>query len=507
MLAPASTPVPMALMEIWARIWSFIVSILWPSQADIPRVGGYSLLGMLPLILNGKFFSKGLSDLFETAKDTGLSATWLGTFPLIYIRDPSVFRQIFVDNADKVTRVTPQGHGPFGILKRIVGEITVTAEGHSWRRWRKGILNDFSNNTSLKESYKGIFNIAQKHVQRMREDNEFRSLHLRQVMEDYALDTAWYVAAGVQNTSDDTKDFLSPLPRVFDVLPSATHLLWHALRNLIRGKSYTEPDEVEKRLGYNILEAVTNYLKAHLDDPWDKRPGEFRYSFLQKVSQQSGGTVENPITPDVLTQAARVYAFGHEASELLLFWAVFELSQHPGVLKKLRQELHTNASSSWDLEYDDIRTMPYLDAVVNEMIRLHPPISTTTRLVTKPIIVTNRTSDTVVIPKGAQVYSSMPLLHHDEQVWGADANEFDPDRWTGRLRNEAENRCHLIPFLTGPRGCPSSGFVLLQLKVLLAVMFFSYDISLPESKTLEVKIGAIVEPAKALKFELNEHQQ
>jgi len=473
-------------------------------MANVPQVWGYPLVGMLPLILGGEFFSRGLSDLFERARDAGISASSLGTFPLVYIRDPSILHQVFVDNADKVARVTPQGYGPFGILKRTAGELVVTSHGHDWRRWRKGILTEFSSSTSLKESYKGIFNIAQRHVQRMRDDSEASTLHLRQVMEDYALDTAWYVAAGVQNTSEDTKDFLRPLQRMVDILPNATHLFWHALHNFMRGKSYTEPDEVEKRLGYDILESIKNYLRTHLDNPGEKRPGESRYSFLQKVSQQSGGTADSPITPDVLSQAAQVYTFGHEASELLLFWAVFELSQHPDVLQRLRQELGTKATSSWDLEYDDIRTMPYLDAVVTELLRLHPPISTTTRLVTEPILVKTRTGDTVVIPQGAQIYSSVHRLHRDEQVWGGDANEFNPDRWTGQPRNEAENRCHFVPFLTGPRGCPSSGFVLLQLKVLLAVLFFSYNISLPESKSLGVKVGAIVEPTKALKFKLNQ---
>ena len=441
-----------------------------------------------------------MTKFFDAAEVVGLSGTWLGTSPLVYIRDPDLVHQVFIQNAESVTRVGPEGSGPFGILQRTVGDIVVTADGHEWRRWRRGLMNDFSNSASLKESYRGIFNIAQRHVGRM--CHEEAGSDLRKIMGDYALDTLWYVAIGIDNISDDSDEFLGPLPRFLDIVGNSSHVVWHGLRNFVLGKPFQEPDKFEKTLGGDIEDVLANLLDQHLPDPTNTKFGDTRYNFLQKVSQQSGGTSADPITRDVRSQARQVYAFGHEASELLLFWAVYELSQHPAVVQKLRQELLATADSAWDLDYDKIRGMPYLDVIVTELLRLHPPVSTTARMVTKPIVIQPRSSQAVILPKGTQVLSSIHMLHHDEQVWGPDANGFVPERWFSQRRNELENRCQFLPFLSGPRGCPSSGFVLLQVKVMLAVLFFNSDIELPDCAGLKANVGAIVEPTNGVSYRM-----
>ncbi|KAF2454241.1 hypothetical protein BDY21DRAFT_353410 [Lineolata rhizophorae] len=60
--------------------------------------------------------------------------------------------------------------------------------------------------------------------------------------------------------------------------------------------------------------------------------------------------------------------------------------------------------------------MPYLDALVNEMLRLYPTISTTARLFAKPVELTTSRGP-VTIPAGAHLYSSIYLRHRDERIW------------------------------------------------------------------------------------------
>ena len=482
------------LLAVWTAIWEFIANLLWPSLPNVPQVWGYPFIGMLPVMLSSNIFTKVMSQFFDAAEHAGLSGSWLGTSPLVYVRDPYVFHQIFIDNAHSVTRVGPDGDGPFGILRRTIGTITVTEEGENWRRWRKGLLSAFSSQASLKRHYKGMLNIAHRHVHRMA--GQDMGADLRKVMGDYALDTLWFLALGVDSISDDSTRFLAPLPRFLTIVGDASHLIWHALRNSLRGKPFHESDAFEQSLRNDIQEVVTMVLTKYLDQETAKD------SFLRNVSQESGGAFDRPLTPDVLSQALQVYGFGHEASELLLFWGVYELSRNEEVVQKLRQELRGLASSSWDLEFEDIRAMPYLDGIATELLRLHPSVSTTARMTTRPIIVQTKTSDTAVLPKGTQLISSIHLLHHDEQVWGADANKFKPERWAGRRRNELENRCQFLPFLTGPRACPSAGFVFLQVKMLLAVLFFKQDVVLPMSDGLRANIGAVVEPTKDVRYQL-----
>ncbi|KIW12722.1 hypothetical protein PV08_10000 [Exophiala spinifera] len=451
-------------------------------------------------MFKGKIFTTIMTKFFNAAEDAGVSGSWVGTFPLIYVRDPSIFHQIFVTNADSITRVGPQRNGPFGILHRVAGDIAITADGDDWRRWRRSLLIDFYNHASLRESYEGIFDIAQRYVLRMLDG--MTGPDLRKVLREYALDTVWYVAIGVDDASSSSDQLLSPLPRFLNIVGNATHLYWHALRNCLRAKPFREPDAIESKLRHDIDDVIKEFLVKHFESPSEKKLGESRRSFLQKISQESGGTKENPFTDDVLSQARQVYTFGLEGSELILFWAIYQLSQHPELVKRLRKELHGKASSSSNLTYDDICTIPFMDAVVTELLRLHPPVSTTARIVTKPIVIQTKTGEPVVLPQGTQILSSIRLLHYDTQVWGSDASQFCPDRWLGQRRNAMENHCQYLPFLTGPRGCPCSGFVLLQLKVMLAVLLFDSDIILPQCGDLETNYGAIIEPTKDVRYEV-----
>lgn len=216
--------------HIWSRIWAWITNLLWPSLPNVPQVWGYPIVGILPTMFKGKIFTTIMAKFYDAAEETGVSGSWVGTFPLIYVRDPFIFHQIFVANADNVTRVGPQRNGPFGILHRVAGDIAITADGDDWQRWRRSLLIDFYNHASLRESYKGILNIAQRYVLKMRDS--MTGPDLRKVLREYALDTVWYVAIGVDDASSSSNQLLRPLPRFLNTVDNATHLYWHALRNL-----------------------------------------------------------------------------------------------------------------------------------------------------------------------------------------------------------------------------------------------------------------------------------
>ncbi|KAL4937885.1 cytochrome P450 [Aspergillus oleicola] len=222
---------------------------------------------------------------------------------------------------------------------------------------------------------------------------------------------------------------------------------------------------------------------------------------LRKKGYQ--GKASQFITPDVFAHAKQIFSHGFSAPTLQLLWAVRELSMHPDVRQKLRTELQ---HSEWcqRQEMQLLYQLPCLNAVVNELIRLHPPITTTARAIDHPVDLKTATGATIKLPMAAQVTVSLDLLHHDTQILGEDAAEFRPERWDSLHANTLESECKYFPFLMGPRRCPCSGYVLQMVKVFLAVLLLEVDLEVTNATTVEKKLGPVSMPSIPLAFAVSD---
>ncbi|PHH86451.1 hypothetical protein CDD83_10243 [Cordyceps sp. RAO-2017] len=193
---------------------------------QLPQAPGcWPLLGLLPQMCNDGLYSSTMATLFELAEACGLSASSVGTIPILYLRDPAVIRQVFVANADRVTRFGPDGRGPFGINQRLIGYTAATADGPDWHRWRRGFLRHYNGPAGLRNAFPALLRITRRHVQRMLDR---RSGDLRRAMEAYAIDSAWHLALGLDDMSAHADELpFTPLaprpaqPAVRQVLPRA----------------------------------------------------------------------------------------------------------------------------------------------------------------------------------------------------------------------------------------------------------------------------------------------
>jgi cytochrome P450 len=80
---------------------------------------------------------------------------------------------------------------------------------------------------------------------------------------------------------------------------------------------------------------------------------------------------------------------------------------------------------------------------------------------------TTVTIDGIIIPKGTQVIIVPAVTHFRSDIWGANAESFDPDRWDN-LSTSAADPYAFEPFISGPRMCIGRSFAMLEFKVLLA---------------------------------------
>ena len=109
--------------------------------------------------------------------------------------------------------------------------------------------------------------------------------------------------------------------------------------------------------------------------------------------------------------------------------------------------------------------------VLNETMRLYPPIVAMTRMVEKDTRLGGvEEEDAVVIPAGTEIVLPVLMWHHEAKYWGPDADEFRPDRFEGGVAKACRVAGAFLPFSTGPRVCIGQGFAMLEAKTVLATI-------------------------------------
>ncbi|KAI6099109.1 cytochrome P450 [Pisolithus sp. B1] len=171
-----------------------------------------------------------------------------------------------------------------------------------------------------------------------------------------------------------------------------------------------------------------------------------------------------------------------------LTFLVYMLSQHPEVLKSLRAEVLSKVGNSGRPTYDDVREMKYMRAVINETLRLYPPIPFNVRKSTEAVVWPGvNGGPPIYIPPNTRVPFSVFLMHRRKDLWGPDAEIFDPDRFIDeRLKYLTSNPFIFLPFNAGPRICLGQQFAYNEMSFFLVRLlqtFLIYSVGGRPSKS------------------------
>lgn len=176
-------------------------------------------------------------------------------------------------------------------------------------------------------------------------------------------------------------------------------------------------------------------------------------------------------------------------------WTCYLLTKHPIWQSKLRKEIRgaLSATTTTELNKDYGRSesniagilehLPILNGILNESLRLYPPISYTVREAGCDTMLTNQ-----LIPKGTNIAISSWIINRSPDLWGPEADVFDPKRWIDvaddtdgsskwRLNKSggAANNYHFMTFLHGPRSCIGENFARAELRCLVANLVSRFE--------------------------------
>ncbi|KAJ3713073.1 cytochrome P450, partial [Lentinula raphanica] len=164
---------------------------------------------------------------------------------------------------------------------------------------------------------------------------------------------------------------------------------------------------------------------------------------------------------------------GRDTTASLSTFTVYMLSQHPAILHKLRSEILTVVGASRQPTYDDFRDIKYLRAVLNETLRLYPPVQSNKHTTLPPITPGGKP---FFVPAWTRCIYSVFVMHRPTDLWVPDALTFDPDRFLDERVHKylTPNLFIFLPFNAGPRICLGQQVR----RYLRADTFFSFHIEL-----------------------------
>ncbi|KAF8165324.1 cytochrome P450 [Crassisporium funariophilum] len=190
----------------------------------------------------------------------------------------------------------------------------------------------------------------------------------------------------------------------------------------------------------------------------------------------------------MMDQVLTFLGAGHETTASGLTWTLWHLSNNPDSQRRLRAELAPVFAENPCPDYRTLKDLRWLDCVVMESLRVMPPVPLTARIAAKTGYI-----DGVLVPKGTLLWipvSDIRIVNTWKEIWGEDAEEFNPARWLA-LPKAYHPTFSLLSFIAGPHACIGKTMSIIEMKAVLAALIVNFEFE-PSA------VGQVAHPAAAI---------
>ncbi len=383
----------------------------------------------------------------------------------LIVNDPGLIRHVLVDNVKNYRMATIRQM----ILRPILRDGLLTAEGPVWKRSRKAIAPVFTPR-HIDGFAQVMLDQTRLFAKRYETGDGFHDISRDMTELTFEVLSATLfsgeIVAGETEFADEVDRLLSTMGRVdpFDLLKAPT---WLPRLTRLRG---------HKTLVFfrNIVANTMAARKARMDEDPDSVPEDFLTLLLRQ--QGADGLTREEIEDNIIT----FIGAGHETTARALGWTLYCLANAPEERERVEAEIDTvTASDRAPGEW--LASMPYTRAAFEEAMRLYPPAPS----INRAAINDDRWRD-VDIPAGNTVLIMPWTLHRHRKLWDQ-PDAFIPERFWPENRDKID-RFQYLPFGAGPRICIGATFALQEAVIALGVLMSRFRIDVtPQTKPWPVQ--------------------
>ncbi|XP_062206963.1 cytochrome P450 CYP72A616-like [Phragmites australis] len=394
------------------------------------------------------------------------SITWYGPVPRVTITEPELVRQVLSNKFGHFEKVG------FGQLQRLLHNGVSSHEGEKWAKHRRIITPAF-HLEKLKRMLPAFAACCEDLVSRWEglvgDDGQLREIDVWPEMQRLTGDVISRAAFG--------SSYLEGR-RIFQLQGEQVQLAMTVANKLHVPGYLLLPTRINRRMKQIAaeIEGILRGIIAKRENAL--RTGKETSDDLLGLLLESnmarfgggGGSSSGMSTDDVIGECKLFYFAGMETTSVLLTWTMVVLCMHPEWQDRAREEVLRVFSGARTPDYDGISRLKIATMVLHEVLRLYTPLPAVHRRTYKPMELGG-----VRYPAGVMLTLPLLCVHHDRDVWGADADEFRPERFA-----EGISRA-FFPFGGGPRTCIGQNFALLEAKMGLAMILRSFALELSPS--------------------------
>jgi len=362
------------------------------------------------------------------------------------VQGPEGMKRIFLDNAGNY----PKSEVMIRMLRSAVGESLFTSEGLAWRWQRRAIAPVFSTRNV-------------------------------RALAPVMTATAERAAARIAAHAGPVEAVREMLSATFDVICDVA----------LSGREHFDADAYGAAITRYFLTVGRASLLDFLDVPhWVPRPGEIlgrgavrtmhrmvARAIAARRAEATGKAddlldymlkAEDPETgrrmdaTDLLHNMQFFIVAGHETTALALAWALFLLANDEDAQSRAAAEARATVGDRLGTA-DDLTRTPFIEQVLQETLRLYPPVA----LLARNVLESNRIYDREIRP-GDTVFLNIYALHR-HRLWWENPGAFDPDNFTPEKVAARDRYLHL-PFGAGPRICVGANFAMMQARIVLTTL-------------------------------------
>ncbi|EXC21096.1 Cytokinin hydroxylase [Morus notabilis] len=424
---------------------------------------------------------------------------WRKEYGLLYTYSTGMRQHLYINQAELVKEMnqsmTLDLGKPSYVTKRLapmLGNGILRSNGLLWAQQRKIVAPEF-----FMDKVKGMVGLILESVQPMLRKWEecieaqggmTAEIKVDEDLRGVSADVISRVCFGSSYAKG--KEVFSKLRSLQKTISHQAFLFGVTNLRIFGTKKQNEMGCLEKEIDLLIWKAIEE-RDNQLQESTEKK------DLLQLILEAASG--DNSLDTDscrrfIVDNCKSIYFAGHESTAVATSWCLMLLASHPEWQARIRSEFSQVCPNG----IPDANSLPHLKivtTVIQEALRLYPPAAFVSREALEETQVGN-----ITVPKGVCLWTLIPTLHRDPDVWGPDANEFRPERFADGVAQACKSPQAYIPFGLGPRLCLGKNFAMAELKLIISLIISKFDFSLSPNYSHSPAYRMIVEPGNGVQI-------